>query len=100
VLQSQGDKAKAIEVLKEVQKRVSEPGEDQPFSYLKFVVEDRLRELDPTALPPKPRTDASGKGGAKAAGGNQVDMNDPQIKKILEQLRQKSGAPASSGPTP
>ena len=41
-----------------------------------------------------------GKGGAKAAGGNQVDMNDPQIKKILEQLRQKSGAPASSGPTP
>src|SRR6185437_8323742 len=50
---AKGDKAKAIELLKDVQKQVSEPGESHPFSYLQFVVEDRLRELDPTALPPK-----------------------------------------------
>jgi hypothetical protein len=103
VAQAQGDKAKAIELLKDVQKRVGEPGDDQQFSYLKFVVEDRLRDLDPTALPPKARADASGKAGAGAAGaggaGNHVDMNDPQIQKLLEQLRQKGAAP-KGGPTP
>jgi len=36
-------------VLKELQKKLNEPGESHPFSYLGFVVEDRLRELDPTA---------------------------------------------------
>jgi hypothetical protein len=95
VVQAQGDKAKAIELLKDVQKRVAEPGDDQ-FSYLKFVVEDRLRDLDPTALPPKAHEAAGGKGGpgvkVTGAGGNQVDMNDPQI-------RQK-GAASKGGPTP
>jgi hypothetical protein len=103
VVQAQGDKAKAIELLKDVQKRISEPGEETQFSYLKFVVEDRLRDLDPTALPPKARADASGKGGpgVGVTGGaaNHVDMNDPQIQKILEQLRQK-GAASKGGPTP
>jgi hypothetical protein len=103
VAQSQGDKARAIDLLKDVQKRVGEPGADQPFSYLKFVVEDRLRDLDPTALPPKTRAEPGGKGGAVAGGGggagNHVDMNDPQIQKLLEQLRQKGAAP-KGGPTP
>jgi hypothetical protein len=95
-LQAKGDNAKAIELLKDVQKRVSEPGESHPFSYLKFVVEDRLRELDPTALPPKVRTEANGagkQGGAVGPGGNHVDMNSPEIQKLLQQLKQKGGAP-------
>jgi hypothetical protein len=105
VLQAQGDKAKAIDLLKEVQKRVSEPGDDTHFAYLKFVVEDRLRDLDPTALPPKARTDATGKGGGPVAGGpgGHVDMNDPQIKQLLEQLKKKGAAgpgPANGGVPP
>ncbi len=51
VQQAKGDKAKAIELLKDVQKRVSEPGEGHPFSYLQFVVEDRLRELESHGAP-------------------------------------------------
>ena len=48
VLQAKGDKAKAIELLKDVaEARDASPGESHPFSYLEFVVEDRLRELDP-----------------------------------------------------
>jgi hypothetical protein len=87
VAQAKGDKAKAIELLKDVQKRVSEPGENHPFSYLQFVVEDRLRELDPTALPPKAPKSMMGGGGAGPGG---LDPNDPQVQKLLEQLR-KSG---------
>ena len=41
VQQAKGDKARAIELLKDVQKRVSDPGQSHPFSYLEFVVEDR-----------------------------------------------------------
>ena len=101
VLQAQGDKAKAIDLLKDVQKRIAEPGDETHFAYLKFVVEDRLRDLDPTALPPKARTDASGKGGPVAGGpGSHVDMNDPQIKQLLEKLRQKGAAAAASGAAP
>ena len=33
--------------------RLASPARRHPFAYLEFVVEDRLRELDPTALPPK-----------------------------------------------
>jgi hypothetical protein len=94
VLQAKGDKAKAVELLKDVQKRVSEPGETHPFSYLQFVVEDRLRELDPSALPPKAPRMPPGAGGTPgvAPGGKGLDMNDPQIQKLLEQLKhQKQG---------
>jgi hypothetical protein len=89
VLQTKGDKQKALELLKDLQKRVTEPGESQPFSYLESVVEDRLRALDPAALPPK-APKPSGLGGA--------DMNDPQIQEILrkiqqQQQQQNGGAP-------
>jgi hypothetical protein len=80
VLQAKGDKAKAIELLKDVQKRVSEPGESHPFAYLETVAEDRLRALDPTALPPK---------APKGGGPNGLDMSDPQIQELLRQLQQR-----------
>jgi hypothetical protein len=100
VQQAKGDKAKAIELLKDVQKRVSAPGETHPFSYLEFVVEDRLRELDPTALPPKapkagPGAPRAGGPGGMGAGPGGLDMNDPQVQKIIEQLRQQHRLPAN-----
>jgi hypothetical protein len=110
VQQARGDKAKAVELLKDVQKRVSEPGESHPFSYLEFVAEDRLRELDPTALPPKaPKALPGGPrpGGAGAgAGPGGLDMNDPQVQQLIEQLKKKGqlppglvpGAPPSGAP--
>ncbi len=92
---AKGDKAKAIDLLKDVQKRVSDPGEKHPFSYLEFVVEDRLRELDPTALPPKaPKSMGMGGPGrgptGPGAGPGGLDMNDPQVQKIIEQLKLKN----------
>jgi len=94
VLEAKGDKAKAVELLKDVNKRVTEPGESHPFSYLEFVVEDRLRQLDPHALPPKaaPRL-----GGPAGGAGGGPDMDNPQIQELIRQLQQqaqqKGGSP-------
>ena len=91
-----------IELLKDVAKRVSEPGSDHPFSYLEYVVDDRLRALDPTALPPRPKMGGAGGPGGGAPG--DVDMSDPQIQQLLRQLQQQQqgggGAPmpAPGGP--
>jgi hypothetical protein len=101
VLQAKGDKAKAIEILKDVQKRVSEPGETHPFSYLQFVVEDRLRELDPTALPPKAAPSKGGMGpmgGGGPHGPGGIDTSDPQVQKLIEQLRQQGKLPPAGAP--
>jgi hypothetical protein len=107
VQEARGDKAKAIELLKEVQKRVGDPGQSHPFSYLEFVVEDRLRELDPSALPPKaPKSMGGGPGGpgramgAGAGGPNGLDMSDPQVQKLIEQLKQRKNAPPGMPPMP
>jgi hypothetical protein len=95
VLQAKGDKAKAVELLKDVQKRVSEPGESHPYAYLEAVVEDRLRALDPTALPPK----APKMTGPGSAGGG-LDMNDPQIQQLLKQLQQQQQQSGGGAPPP
>ncbi|MGH7294353.1 MAG: hypothetical protein ACRELB_05450 [Polyangiaceae bacterium] len=87
-----GDKAQAIDLLKDVYHRVTEPGEDHAFSYLEFVVEDRLRELDPTALPPK--TPKLG-----GPGGN-IDMNDPRIQQLIKQLQQQQQQQGGGAPPP
>jgi hypothetical protein len=94
VLQAKGETAKAVEILKEVEKRVTEPGESHPFSYLEFVVDDRLRELDPAALPPK----AAKKSGGGAPGGGGLDMSNPQVQELIRQLQQQGQQ--KGGPTP
>jgi hypothetical protein len=95
VLQAKGDKAKAIEILKEVHKRVTEPGETHPFPYLEFVVADRLRELDPTALPPK----VAKRAGPNGAGGN-PDMSNPQVQELIRQLQQQQQGRGGGAPMP
>jgi hypothetical protein len=93
VIQAKGDKAKAIELLKDLYKRVSEPGDSTRTSYLEFVVEDRLRDLDPSALPPKAPK--------KAPGGGGPDMSNPQIQELLRKLQQQGGGmPGAPGAPP
>jgi hypothetical protein len=80
---SAGDKDKAKELLKTVHERINKPGENYPFPYLKEVADDRLRALDPSALPPKQNNQMGGPGGNK--------MNEEQIKKLIEQLKKQGG---------
>jgi hypothetical protein len=109
VLLTKGDKAKAVDLLKEAHKLVSDPGETHAFPYLEFVVEDRLRELDPTALPPKALKfpGMGGAGGAAGGGGagggaGMPNTDDPRIQEILRQMSEHKGGgaplPAPSGP--
>ena len=102
VLQAKGDKQKAIELLKSVHEKVSapssEPGESSPFAYLQFVVEDRLRELDPTALPPKPKHGLGGLGGLGGPGGGEIDPE--MLRQLQEQLRQQGGGMPPPGAPP
>jgi len=93
-----GDKAKALELLKEANKRVSEPGTKRPFAYLQFALEDRLRELDPGALPPKAARPVGG-----GAGANLED--NPKLQELIRQLQQQQqqksqGSEPAPGPRP
>lgn len=101
VLQAKGDKAKAIEILKDLEKRVSEPNDQHPYAYLEFVVGDRLRELDPSALPPKPKAPRGGPGGpgggAGGAGGTDPEM-EKRIQELIKQMQQKGEAPPGGPP--
>jgi tetratricopeptide repeat protein len=84
IAEKQGDKQHAIDLLKQAHERVAKPGESSSdFPYLQFVVEDRLRALDPSAVPPKP------KGGGLAGPGGNIDMNDPRVQKILREYMEK-----------
>ena len=89
VLMNKGDKAKAKEVLLSLKERLSKT--DDPiatglpapptYPYLKDVAMDRLREIDPEAVPKPP------KGGMGGAGG----MSQEQIQKMMEKLKQQGG---------
>jgi hypothetical protein len=81
-----GDKEKAKELLKTVHERINKPGENYPFPYLKDVADDRLRALDPAALPPKPASQMGGPGGNK--------MSEEQMRKLIEQLKKQQGGGA------
>ncbi len=104
VLIAKGDKPKAIDMLKEAHKLVSDPGETHAFPYLEFVVEDRLRELDPGALPPKALKfpGMGGPGGAPGAGGpsGMPNTDDPRIQEILRQMKEKGGGAPAPAPAP
>jgi len=88
VLLAKGDKAAALDLLKALHATLEEPGVRQKFSYLYFVVEDRLRELDPSALPPKAPPEPMGGRGGPAAGAG-FDRNDPRFQELLRRLQQR-----------
>lgn len=92
---AQGDKGKAIELLKDVAKRIDDPAKSHAFAYLQFAAEDRLRDLDPSALPAKaPKTATTG----GAAGS--PDMSDPKIQEIIRQLQMQAKTKGGGGPPP
>ena len=53
VAEQKGDVAKAKELLKALHERLNEPGQNHPLPYLQELTDDRLRRLDPSALPAK-----------------------------------------------
>jgi hypothetical protein len=89
IYQKKGDTDKAKELLKSVYERVNKPGENHPFPFLENLAEDRLRALDPTALPPK----AVNRMGGPA--GNQ--MSEAQMKKLIEQMQRQQAAQGGGG---
>jgi hypothetical protein len=91
--EAKGDKDRAKELLKSLHERLAKPGENHPFPYLEQVADDRLRALDPTALPPKPS-------GAMGGGPGGNKMTDEQIKRILEQMKQQAGEKGGAPPPP
>ncbi len=95
IVEKQGDTAKAIELLKKLHEKVTKPGENHPFVYLEHVGEDRLRALDPAALPAKQPGQLGG------PGGNQ--LTQAQIRRMMEQAQKKSsqtGNGPGAPPTP
>jgi hypothetical protein len=89
VYEAKGDKDRAKELLKSLRERVSKPGEGHPFPYLEVVTDDRLRAIDPTAIPQKQSGALGGPGGGK--------MSEAQMKQLIEQL-QKNATEHPEGP--
>jgi hypothetical protein len=95
ILQDRGDKDKAKEILLSLKQRLEKP--DDPlmsgvpmgpaFPYLRAVAFDRLREIDPTAVPKGP---TPGKAGAGGAGG----MSPEDIQRLIEQMKKQQGGGA------
>jgi hypothetical protein len=92
VLEKQGDRAKAIELLKKLHERLDKPGDTtHSFVYLEQVADDRLRALDPTAIPPKAAGGGTGPGGK---------FTQAQIRKLMEQMKHgQQPAPGGGGPS-
>ena len=79
--QQKGDKDAAKALLVSVRERVSKPGENHPFPYLEEVASDRLRAIDPSAVPAKPAGNMSGAAGPQ--------MNEAQLKQLIERLKKQ-----------
>jgi hypothetical protein len=96
VFEKQGDKSKAVEMLKKLHERLTQPGENHSFVYLEYVTDERLRALDPTAIPPK----APGQLG----GAGQNQLSQAQLRRLIEQSQRgqgkKPGAPPPGSPAP
>jgi hypothetical protein len=102
IAEEQGNKDKAIELLKSLHGRFAQAGSDEhPFVYLEQVADDRLGLLDPTAIPPKPKGGGmGGMGGMGGPGGGGSKLTEEQIQKILEQMKSQGGAMPPGAPPP
>jgi tetratricopeptide (TPR) repeat protein len=80
VLLAKGDKDKAKELLKAAREKLQQPGpEGKAFPLLAAVVDELLRKLDPTAVPPAP---------SRQLGGARPPMTQEQLEKLLRETRQ------------
>ncbi len=100
--EEKGDKDKAKELYKNARERITKPGEGHPFAYLEEAVTDRLRAIDPTAVPPK--KEPAGMGGMPG-GGMQGLPPGMDIEKLMKQFGGKmpggpGGAPGGPGGAP
>jgi len=93
VAEAKGEKDKAVQLLKSLHERVTQAGENHAFVYLEAVAEDRLRQLDPTALPPKPK-------GGQMAGPGGGQMSDEQIQQLIEQFKRQQQQKGGGAPAP
>jgi hypothetical protein len=92
VFEKQGDKSKAIDMLKKLHERVTKPGDNHAFVYLEHVADDRLRALDPSAIPAKAAGQLGGPG--------QNQLTQAQLRRMMEQAQQKRGQGGGPGGKP
>ena len=78
VYELEGDKAKAIETLKALRESLMKNPDSRLFGELRELTDDRLRALDPTAVPPKRNT--------IGAGG---EIDPEMLKKLPPELRER-----------
>jgi tetratricopeptide (TPR) repeat protein len=82
VYEQQGEVEKAKELYRALHKKLTKPAEERPLgSYLEAVVTLRLQAVDPSFEPPR---------NPSMGGSSQLD--EAQIKKLLEELKKKQGA--------
>ena len=85
MLLAKGEKDKAKDLLKQLHTALEKPTEGKTNAYLKGVVDETLRRLDPSAVPAKPTIGGSGKGSAMSR-----DEIDRAIKKMQETLEKQA----------
>jgi hypothetical protein len=87
VYEQQGDVEKAKELYHALHKKLTKPAEDRPLgTYLEAVVTMRLQAVDPSFQPPR-----------NPAMGGTSQLDDAQIKKLLDELKKKQGAGGPAG---
>src|SRR5262249_14788850 len=91
ILEAKGEKDPAKELLKTLLERINKPTEGHSFPYLQEVAEDRLRTLDPAAVPPRPQFGHGGPQGMGGLGGGGPNgMSDQQMKELIERLKKQA----------
>lgn len=89
-----GDEAAALTSFRELVDALREEGSDgePPFPYVLAQADQRLRELDPSAVGAGPRLGAGGGGAEGEEGGNPLEGLTPeQIQELIQRLQTKSG---------
>jgi hypothetical protein len=86
--EAKGDKAKAIELLKGLREELMRDPQGHLFDELKSLTDDRLRRLDPTAVPAR-------RPGGVGAGG---ELSPELLEKLPPELREKLMHQGAGGP--
>ncbi len=107
VAESKGDKDKAKTLLKDLRDRLAKSDTRDNFrQYLSEAADDRLRALDPGAVPQRPGPGGmaggipgmGGPGGRGGQGGGGQQFDEAQLKKLLEQMKQQQAGGGGGHP--